>query len=138
MKTVSCIFAIMAMAVLGIVAYPTSQAPAVGPDKTLAWQGGGSGRVVFEGKEHAEKGYGCKDCHPGIFSMKQGAAKITMAAMNRGELCGACHNGRVAFATSDMSKCHECHGRQEQHRENEGHREDDRHEGHKRHHDDDH
>ena len=40
--------------------------------------------------------------------MKKGA-KITMAAMNKGENCGACHNGSKAFASSDPKNCKTCH-----------------------------
>ena len=118
-----------------IFTFSERQALAVGPGKTLTWQGGGQGQVVFEGKKHAKEGHGCKDCHPGLFSMKYGTAKITMAAMDKGELCGACHNGKTAFATNDTKKCHECHKRQDKHDKHEGH------DGHKKsdkHHGDDH
>jgi len=40
---------------------------------------------------------------------------MNMAAMNKGEFCGACHNGKTAFGTEDKSKCHECHGKQHRH-----------------------
>jgi c(7)-type cytochrome triheme protein len=98
-------------------------ASAVGPGKTLVWPGGGRGEVLFEGDEHAEKGYTCKDCHPGLFSMKHGTAKIAMAALDRGGLCGACHNGTTTFSTKDPKKCHECHKKgkkREKHAEHDG------------------
>lgn len=82
---------------------------AVPSGKVITWPGGGRGRVVFEGKEHAEKGYTCNSCHPGLFQMKKGAATMTMDALNKGRYCGACHNGTVAFSTNDPGKCHECH-----------------------------
>ncbi len=99
---------LLVLAVCGTLALPMSVA-AVGPGKTLTWAGGGKGRVLFEGSEHAEKGYTCKDCHPGLFSMKKGSAAITMAALDAGRFCGACHNGAIAFSTKDAKKCHECH-----------------------------
>jgi c(7)-type cytochrome triheme protein len=84
-------------------------AAAVGPDKELTWPGGGQGKVTFEGEDHSDENYTCADCHPGIFAMKFGTAKMTMAAMDRGEFCGACHNGERAFATNDRDRCEECH-----------------------------
>lgn len=84
-------------------------AAAVEPGRVLTWPGGGKGEVRFEGKEHAKEGYGCKDCHPGLFGMKHGTAAMTMAAMDGGRFCGACHNGTRTFSTRDPKKCHECH-----------------------------
>jgi len=49
--------------------------------------------------------YKCYACHDGLFPMRRGATP-TMAAMTRGESCGACHNGKVAFGTDT---CHRCH-----------------------------
>lgn len=79
------------------------------PDKTVEFAGGPMGRVVFSGKAHADKGAKCNDCHTKIFQMKNGSTKITMAAMNKGENCGTCHNGNKAFASSDPKKCNSCH-----------------------------
>ena len=59
-------------AVLCTLVIPAGNAPAVGPDKTITWGGGGKGKVLFDGRKHAEKGYVCKDCHPGLFTRKFG------------------------------------------------------------------
>ena len=88
---------------------PWGGAAAVESGRNLAWPGGGRGEVRFEGKEHAKKGYACKDCHSGLFSMKFGTAAMTMAALDNGLYCGSCHNGTVTFSTRDPKKCHECH-----------------------------
>jgi c(7)-type cytochrome triheme protein len=125
---------IVLLAVFAILSLSPDQSGAVGSGKVLTWQGGGAGQVVFEGKEHAEKGYVCNDCHSGLFSMKKGAASMTMAAMNKGEYCGACHNGKTAFGTEDKSKCHECHGKQ--HRHHGGHDDHNDDKKHRKHHDD--
>lgn len=82
---------------------------AVPADRELLWPGGGRGVVKFEGEEHSKEGFKCDDCHPAIFEMKHGAAKMTMAEMNKGSFCGACHDGKTTFSTSDPRKCHECH-----------------------------
>jgi len=52
--------------------------------------------------------YTCYACHDDLFPMRR-AANPTMAAMARGESCGACHNGKVAFG---VDTCHRCHVRQ--------------------------
>jgi c(7)-type cytochrome triheme protein len=97
--------------VLSVVVAATASmgvAMAVPPGKTTEFAGGGMGKVVFDGKLHADKGLKCDACHTKIFPMKK-SAKITMAAMNKGENCGACHNGSKAFASSDPKNCNTCH-----------------------------
>ncbi len=114
-----------------LVYFFPGQSSAVGSGKVLIWKGGGAGQVVFSGKEHAEKGYGCDDCHTKLFEKKKGSAAMTMAAMNKGEFCGACHDGKTAFGTEDKAKCNECHGKR--HRHHGGH--DEKHEKDKGEHD---
>ncbi len=104
MRSVKCAV-LAAFCVLTIVV----SAAAVGPGKELTWQGGGPGKVTFDGDDHSDENYTCADCHPGLFAEKFGAAKMTMAAMNRGEYCGACHNGVRSFGTNDPDRCEECH-----------------------------
>ena len=93
------------------VATVVSAAP---PGQELQWQAP-LGVVTFSGKVHADAGNQCTDCHDvtggkgGIFQMKQGTAKQTMAQMNEGKGCGTCHNGKKAFATSDPKNCMRCH-----------------------------
>lgn len=79
---------------------------AVPGGKTVDFEGGGAGKVVFDGKKHADKGLKCNDCHPSIFQMKKGTVKMTMKEMNEGKYCGTCHNGTKAFATTECAKCH--------------------------------
>ena len=75
-----------------------------------------NGKVIFNGKAHADKGLQCADCHtkPKLFEMKKGGDKMSMAAMNEGKFCGTCHNGKKAFsvkAPADCVKCHEAGGK---------------------------
>ena len=79
------------------------------PGKTIEFAGGPMGKVVLDGKVHADKGLKCNDCHTKIFQMKKGTAKIKMADMNKGENCGVCHNGEKAFKSSDPKNCKTCH-----------------------------
>ena len=102
MKTIISVVAIM------VVVMFVGSAMAVPPGKTLDFAGGDAGKVVFDGKIHADKGLKCNDCHTKIFPMKKGT-KITMADMNAGKNCGTCHNGEKAFKSSDAASCAKCH-----------------------------
>jgi c(7)-type cytochrome triheme protein len=80
---------------------------AVPAGKTVEFEGKGAGKVVFDGKTHADKGLKCADCHPGVFKMKKGGDAITMADINAGKSCGTCHKeGGKAFPGKDCAKCH--------------------------------
>ncbi|HEX8949512.1 MAG TPA: cytochrome c3 family protein [Dissulfurispiraceae bacterium] len=97
-----------AAALLAVVLFVGS-AMAVPPGKSLEFEAKGAGKVIFDGKVHADKGLKCNDCHTKIFQMKKGAAKMTMADINSGKFCGACHNGTKAFKASDSANCAKCH-----------------------------
>jgi c(7)-type cytochrome triheme protein len=81
---------------------------AVGSGKTVEYAGTSAGKVVFDGKSHADKGAKCTDCHTKIYPMKKGPS-VTMAEMNGGKSCGTCHNGEKAFKTNDQANCNKCH-----------------------------
>jgi c(7)-type cytochrome triheme protein len=98
---------LLVIAIVMIVTFVLSvSAFAVPAGKTVDFAGGAAGKVVFDGKIHADKGLKCADCHPGNFKMKKGGDVITMADINAGKSCGACHNGTKAFAAKDCAKCH--------------------------------
>ena len=83
---------------------------AVPPGKTVEFASP-KGKVIFDGKAHADAGLKCADCHikPKLFAMKKGGDKITMAAMNEGKFCGACHDGNKAFSVKAPANCVKCH-----------------------------
>jgi len=66
-----------------------------------------AGEAAFSHEFHLQS-YKCADCHTKIFPYKAGALKATMAQMESGKSCGACHNkGKDAFPVQDdCSKCH--------------------------------
>jgi c(7)-type cytochrome triheme protein len=97
------VFAIAAVVTFVLAA----SAFAVSPGKTVEFEKGG--KVVFDGKTHADKGAKCADCHPGLFKMKKGGDAMTMKDMEAGKYCGACHNGTKAFAVKDAASCAKCH-----------------------------
>lgn len=83
---------------------------AVPAGKTVEFDGKGAGKVVFDGKTHADKGLKCADCHQsGLFKMKKGGEVLTMKDMEAGKNCGACHNGTKAFSVKDAASCSKCH-----------------------------
>jgi c(7)-type cytochrome triheme protein len=80
---------------------------AVGPGKDIVFEDGAMGKVTFSGDVHAKAGLKCGDCHPGLFQMKKGADKITMADHSNGKYCNTCHNGQKAFdIKGNCAKCH--------------------------------
>jgi c(7)-type cytochrome triheme protein len=84
----------------------------------MAWGRIGGGDIVFK----PEKGKGvtfshdfhvkdlgltCQKCHPSLFTTKERDKPVKMAEMYQGKSCGACHNGKDAFAAKgNCSKCH--------------------------------
>ncbi len=89
------------------VAFVVGSAFAVPPGKTVEFPDGAQGKVTFDGKIHADKGFKCGDCHTKIVPMKK--TSFTMAELNDGKGCGACHNGTKAFSTKDAANCGKCH-----------------------------
>jgi len=79
---------------------------AVPPCKTVEFKNSKMGKVIFDGKKHADAGNKCNDCHPKVFNMKKGADKITMKDIQAGKFCGTCHNGEKAFKATNCKKCH--------------------------------
>ncbi|WP_298267641.1 cytochrome c3 family protein [Geobacter sp.] len=67
-----------------------------------------AGKVVFSHKVHiGKKGIenNCKACHPAIFDMRKKVTR-TMADMEKGKSCGACHTGKEAFPLKECGRCH--------------------------------
>ncbi len=68
--------------------------------------------VLFSHKLHVEdRGLGCDMCHTKLFEMQALAAQqrpdFTMKSLYAGKYCGACHNGKMAFASN--TQCARCH-----------------------------
>ncbi|NVN99599.1 MAG: cytochrome c3 family protein [Geobacteraceae bacterium] len=65
--------------------------------------------VTFSHKVHMGRGYRCGDCHYTIVPASVNRKPVTMANMNVGKSCGACHGHAMAFSTSDPNNCDRCH-----------------------------
>ncbi len=63
---------------------------------------GSPGVVTFSHETHVKQhNLKCTDCHPKIFKMKRGEAKMMQ--------CTACHDGKRAFSNRDQMLCTNCH-----------------------------
>jgi c(7)-type cytochrome triheme protein len=61
--------------------------------------------VVFPHWFHRIR-FKCKVCHPAIFEMRAGSNDINMIKIIKGEFCGKCHNGRIAWPPLYCDRCH--------------------------------
>lgn len=52
----------------------------------------------------------CKVCHEDIFIMKKGSNDINMSSIIKGNHCGKCHNGKIAWAPLACGRCHSVGG----------------------------
>jgi c(7)-type cytochrome triheme protein len=79
---------------------------AVGTGKKVEFDEKTTGKVIFDGKAHADTGAKCADCHskPKLFEMKK--VSLKMDDMKAGKSCGTCHDGKKAFGVSECAKCH--------------------------------
>lgn len=64
-----------------------------------------TGPVIFGHKKHV-KDNNCSLCHPKLYDLSPKRRPVTMAQMEKGKSCGACHNGKAAFKTEECAKCH--------------------------------
>lgn len=83
------------------------------PDFVLPKAESSPGPVTFSHAGHLPKVGTCSACHMRDLKMKRGASgPFTMAAMQEGKLCGACHDGKtkrggtVVFPLDECDKCH--------------------------------
>ena len=74
------------------------------PVKEISFQVKETGPTPFSHKKHIEM-YQCGDCHTRLFAAGHNK-RVTMAEMEKGKSCGACHNGKDGFSVADCSKCH--------------------------------
>lgn len=62
--------------------------------------------VLFPHAKHRGQ-YRCNVCHGDLgFAMRAGANRIDMGQIARGHYCGACHNGKISWATEQCVRCH--------------------------------
>lgn len=78
-----------------------------GKPREIAYRIKGLGETTFSHTTHiAKTGGACKSCHNGkVITGKQRA--VSMAEMEKGRTCGACHTGKKAFTVA--GNCNRCH-----------------------------
>lgn len=78
-----------------------------GHPRNVTFKPKGATEVVFSHSVHIAKTSGkCKSCHNGtVITGKEHG--VTMAQMEKGRTCGACHNGKRAFTVA--GNCGNCH-----------------------------
>lgn len=102
MKPASILLGALAMLVCGGLALASP------PGQSVTYETP-EGAVTYDADLHASKGAKCNDCHPKVFPMKAAEMPFTMAAMQEGQACGACHDGTKAFGVADEAACSNCH-----------------------------
>ena len=68
-----------------------------------------TGRVVFSHADHINKkglANNCRACHDALFDLKK-KKHFSMAEMEKGKSCGACHAGKKVFSTGECVRCHQ-------------------------------
>jgi c(7)-type cytochrome triheme protein len=77
----------------------------------ITYEGGGAGKVIFDGTLHSSKDLTCANCHegqgfmPALFEMKKGATVVNMHKMEMGRTCGRCH----IIPENNYLICDKCH-----------------------------
>lgn len=69
----------------------------------------GAGPIEFSHYNHLEAvGKNCPSCHNSLFNIVASKnPRVSMADMEKGKSCGACHNGTKAFSVKgDCANCH--------------------------------
>lgn len=66
------------------------------------------GSVTFRHETHLRGAGGCAACHPRLFKMSPAPARPG-GGMHERAACGACHDGKPAFAADDPEACARCH-----------------------------
>jgi c(7)-type cytochrome triheme protein len=76
----------------------------------VMFKGGNAGEVTFRHDSHSmDTGFKCTDCHDSLYITKEKDKRVSMAQMEKGKSCGACHNGKKAFDVKLKSYCNNCH-----------------------------
>lgn len=89
---------------------PVTAAVRLPPDLVFEKTVGRDQAVTFRHATHVEFAAGkCVGCHPEPFKMLRPTRATSHEAMDAGRSCGACHDGKKAFATKEETSCATCH-----------------------------
>ena len=100
---------LVVVALLGSIVAQQAAAQMKGP-ADFTFNDGSQGKVTFSHEKHLAKNPKCTECHTKLFKMTKGQrSALKMADMEKGQACGACHNGQAAFGVKDAADCAKCH-----------------------------
>jgi len=85
-------------------AFPIAKCERCHPVKDRTFRIAQTGPLTFSHKTHLAR-VSCEECHTRVYPFGSGKP-VSMKEMERGKSCGACHNGKKAFAVADCSRCH--------------------------------
>ena len=74
--------------------------------REITFQVKNAGKLTFSHAVHVGM-YKCDDCHNQIFTTGTKSRHYSMAEMEQGSSCGACHDGKTAFSVK--ANCARCH-----------------------------
>ncbi len=99
---------------IGLLAFsPGAAQVKVPPDFTFEKGKDSPAPVTFSHEKHKAKVDKCTACHVKVFKMKLGqSGPITLAALQEGKFCGACHDGKTQIAGTvvfPIDACDRCH-----------------------------
>jgi c(7)-type cytochrome triheme protein len=73
----------------------------------VTFQVKGADKAVFSHEKHVVGAkLGCRDCHPKLYLDTARRKRVTMKQMEKGQSCGACHDGKRAAGLDDCTTCH--------------------------------
>jgi c(7)-type cytochrome triheme protein len=97
---------VLAVLAVGLFCAATAWGKVGGGDITFSMTGAAD--VTYSHEFHVMKaGLKCTDCHYKVFDTHVARKKMTMADMEKGLYCGACHDGQRAFTVK--GNCDKCH-----------------------------
>lgn len=99
---------------IGLLAFSQGAAQVkIPPDFTFEKGKDSPAPVTFSHEKHKAKVDKCTACHVKVFKMKKGTSgTITLAALQEGKFCGACHDGKTQIAGTvvfPIDACDKCH-----------------------------
>ena len=75
------------------------------PVKEITYRVKATGPTPFSHTSHLKVAT-CSSCHPRPYVTDRKNLHSSMAAMERGQSCGTCHNSKTAFTVKECVKCH--------------------------------
>ncbi len=103
---------LLAGALFAGTAFSQSRLPRLPKGFALPQTGDSPGKVTFNHESHVDEAKpSCTSCHPRLFKILEAGrptegGAITHDTMKAGRACGACHDGKKAFAADDCTMCH--------------------------------